>query len=148
MALTWTDINSVVNPAILPTIADLVYKSSPLFIRVRTSNAQRFDGGTNISQPIGYAELNGGPFARGGTFNTDYVQTDTKFFVLPKYYYVNATLYGTDDVLARGPEMAVDFVTSKLANAAGKMAKLIGTDIFLDGLGTNSSTLSIDGLTL
>ncbi len=60
--------------------------------------------------------------------------------------YVNATLYGTDDVLARGPEMAVDFVTSKLANAAGKMAKLIGTDIFLDGLGTNSSTLSIDGL--
>ncbi len=43
--------------------------------------------------------------------------------------------------------MAVDFVTSKLANAAGKMAKLIGTDIFLDGLGTNSSTMSIDGLT-
>ena len=41
--------------------------------------------------------------------------------------------------------MAVDFVTSKLANAAGKMAKLIGTDIFLDGLGTGSSTLSIDG---
>lgn len=51
----------------------------------------------------------------------------------------------TDDVLARGPEMAVDFVTSKLANAAGKMAKLIGTDLFLDGQGTGSSTLSVDG---
>jgi hypothetical protein len=147
MALTWTDINSVVNPLILPTVADLVYKSSPLFIRVRSSNAQRFDGGTTINQPIGYAELNGGPFSRGSTFNTDYVQTDTRFTVNPKYYYVNVTLYGTDDVLAKGPEMAVDFVTGKLANAAGKMAKLIGTDVFLDGLGTASSTLSIDGLT-
>lgn len=140
------DINGKVNPAILPAIADLVYKSSPLFIRVRTSNAQRFDGGVSIRQNIGYAELNGGPFARGGTFNTDYVTTDTAFVVSPKYYYVNVTLMGTDDVLARGPEMAVDFVTSKLANAAGKMAKLIGTDIFLDGLGTNSSPLSTDGL--
>lgn len=40
---------------------------------------------------------------------------------------------------------AVPFVGSKIANAAGKMAKLIATDMYLDGLGTGSSTLSIDG---
>ena len=49
-------------------------------------------------------------------------------------------------MLARGPNEAVPFVGSKLANAAGKMAKLIATDMYLDGLGTLSSTLSIDGL--
>lgn len=41
---------------------------------------------------------------------------------------------------------AVPFVGSKIANAAGKMAKLLGTDMWLDGLGTNSSTLSVDGM--
>jgi hypothetical protein len=40
---------------------------------------------------------------------------------------------------------AVPFVGSKLANAAGKMAKLLATDMYLDGLGTNSSTKSVDG---
>jgi hypothetical protein len=40
---------------------------------------------------------------------------------------------------------AVPFVGSKIANAAGKMAKLIATDMYLDGLGTGSSTLSVDG---
>lgn len=146
MALTWEDLNSKVQDKIIPTVADLVYKSSPLFIRVRTQNGQQFDGGIQIRQPIGYAELNGGAFGRGQTFNTDYVQTDTAFAVAPKMYYVNVTLYGTDDVLARGPMQAVPFVGSKLANAAGKMAKLVATDLYLDGLGTNSSTLQIDGL--
>ncbi len=145
MALTWGDLNSKVQDKIVPSVADLVYKSSPVFIRIRTQNGQQFDGGIKIRQGIGYAELNGGAFGRGGTFNTDYVQTDTAFAVDPKFYYVNITTYGTDDVLARGPMQAVSYMGSKLANASGKMAKLVATDMYLDGLGTNSSTLSVDG---
>jgi hypothetical protein len=145
MALTWEDLNGKVQDKIIPTVADVVYKSSPVFVRIRTNNGQQFDGGIKIRQNIGYAELNGGPFGRGETFNTDYVQTDTAFAVDPKFYYVNVSLYGTDDVLARGPMQAVPFVGSKLANAAGKMAKLIATDMYLDGLGTSSSTKSVDG---
>lgn len=82
------------------------YKSSPVFIRIRTQNGQQFDGGVKIRQNIGYAELNGGPFSRGQSFNTDYVPTDTAFQVDPKFYYVNITLYGTDDVQQR---TCVDF---------------------------------------
>jgi len=145
MALTWEDLNSKLQDHIIPAVADTVYKAAPTFVRLRTSNAQRFEGGLKIRHGIGYAELNGGPFQRGGTFTTDYVQTDSAVEVSPKYYYVNVTLFGTDDVLARGPEMAVDFAASKLANASAKMAKLIGTDLFLDGQGTGSSTLSVDG---
>jgi len=113
---------------------------------MRTSQAERFEGGKTIIHPIMYAELNGAAFARGGTFDTNYVQTDTALQVNVKYYYVNATLYGTDNVLNRGPEAAMSYVGSKFVNAAGKMAKLIGTDLFLDGQGTNSSTIQLDGL--
>ena len=85
MTLTWGDLNGKVHDDIVPTVADLVYKSSPIFIRIRTQNAQQFDGGVTIRQNIGYAELNGGAFGRGGTFNTDYVPTDTAFYVNPKF---------------------------------------------------------------
>ena len=92
-----------------------------------------------------YAELKGGAFTRGGTFDISYVQSDTALEINPKYYYVNATLFGTDDVLNRGPESAMSYVESKLVNAAGKMAKLLGTDLFLDGQGTNSQVIQLDG---
>jgi hypothetical protein len=69
MALTWGDLNGKVQDKIVPTVADVVYKSSPVFIRIRTQNGQQFDGGIKIRQNIGYAELNGGPFSRGQSFN-------------------------------------------------------------------------------
>ena len=93
-----------------------------------------------------YAELRGGAFTRGGTFDISYVQTDTALEVNVKYYYVNATLFGTDNVLNRGPEAAMSYVETKLVNAAGKMAKLLGTDLFLDGTGQNSAIIQLDGL--
>lgn len=92
-----------------------------------------------------YAELKGGSFSRGSSFDTSYVQTDTAMFFNPKYYWVSATLYGTDGVLNRGPNAAMSYVESKMVNAAGKMAKLIGTDAYLDGQGTNSNITAIDG---
>lgn len=68
MALTWGDLNGKLQDKIIPTVADVIYKSSPVFIRIRTNNGQQFDGGNYIRQNIGYAELNGGPFGRGQTF--------------------------------------------------------------------------------
>lgn len=145
MALTYTDITAVTNKHIVPRMVDSVYKSSPVFTRLRTNNMERFEGGTAIRHPIMYAELKGGHFTRGQTFDTSYVQTDTALEVQVKYYYVNITLFGTDNVLARGPESAMSYVESKMVNAAGKMAKLLGTDIWLDGQGTGSTTGQIDG---
>lgn len=146
MALTWGDINGKVNPHIVPRLVDNVYKSSPILTRLRTRNAERFEGGTSYRLPIIYAELNGDAFARGGQFNIAAVPTDTAVEVSPKFYYVNITLFGTDGVLARGPDAAMNYVESKMVNASGKMAKLLGTALFLDGQGTNSSVLHLDGL--
>jgi hypothetical protein len=77
MALTWDDVTGKVNKHIIPRLVDNVYKSSPVFTRLRTRNAERFEGGTSFRHPIAFAELNGGAFQRGGTFNIAYVQTDT-----------------------------------------------------------------------
>lgn len=146
MALTYDDISSKTNKFIVPRLVDNVYKSSPVLTRLRTNNMERFEGGTTIRHPIMYAELKGGAFTRGGTFDISYVQTDTALEVNIKYYYVNATLFGTDNVLNRGPEAAMSYVETKLVNAAGKMAKLLGTDLFLDGTGVNSSIIQLDGM--
>lgn len=145
MALTWDDITGKVNKHIVPKLIDNVYKSSPIFTRLRTRNAERFEGGTSIRQPIAFAKLNGGAFQRGGTFNIAYVQTDTALEVVPKYYYTNITLFGTDNVIARGPDAAMNYVESKMVNASGRMAELLGTDVFLDGTGVSSATINLDG---
>lgn len=145
MALTYDDLTSKTNKFIVPRLVDNVYKSSPVLTRLRTKNMERFEGGTKITHPIMYAQLKGGAFTRGGTFDITYVQTDTALEVNVKYYYVNATLFGTDNVLNRGPEAAMSYVESKLVNAAGKMALLLGTDLFLDGQGTNSGIINLDG---
>lgn len=47
----------------------------------------------------------------------------------------------------RGPEAAMSYVESKLVNAAGRMAQLLGTDIFLDGQGQQSAVINLDGFT-
>jgi hypothetical protein len=146
MALTYDDISSKTNKFIVPRLVDNVYKSSPIFTRLRTQNMERFEGGTSIKHPIMYAELKGGPFTRGGTFDISYVQTDTALEVNVKYYYVSATLYGTDNVINRGPDAAMSYVEGKMVNAAGKMAKLLGTALFLDGQGTGSQVIELDGL--
>lgn len=85
MALTYDDITSKTQRFIVPKLVDNIYKASPVFTRLRTQNAERFEGGIAISQPIMYAELRGGAFTRGGTFDISYVQTDTALQVLPKY---------------------------------------------------------------
>jgi hypothetical protein len=146
MALTYDDLTSKTNKFIVPRMVDEVYKSSPLFTRLRTRNMERFEGGSTIRHPIMYAKLKGGAFTRGASFDTSYVQTDTALEVNVKYYYVNVTLFGVDNVLNRGPESAMSLVESKMVNAAGRMADLLGGDIFLDGQGTNSSAIALDGL--
>ena len=146
MALTWDDVTSKTNKFIVPRMVDEVYKSSPVFTRLRTKNMERFEGGSSIRHAIMYAKLKGGPFTRGGSFDTSYVQTDTALEVNVKYYYVSATLFGVDNVLNRGPEAAMSLVESKMVNASGQMANLLGTDIFLDGQNTNSGPTALDGL--
>lgn len=144
--LTYDDITAGTQRHIVPNLVDTVYKVSPLLTRLRTNNKENFEGGLKVTQPIMYAKLKGGAYTRGMTFDTSYVQTDTSIEVLMKHYYVNVTLFGTDNVLNRGPESAFSLVESKMINASGRMAELLATDLYLDGQGTGSSAIQLDGL--
>jgi hypothetical protein len=75
MALTWTDVNGKTNDKIIPLLVDEVYKASPTFTRIRTRNAERFEGGNTLKQPIMYAKLRGGSNARGATFDIAWTNT-------------------------------------------------------------------------
>lgn len=143
--LTYGDIDGKTNKFIVPRLVDNVYKASPVLTRIRSRNQEKFEGGLSIKHPIMYAELKGGAFGRGATFDTSYVTTDTALEVNIKNYYVNVTLYGTDNVLARGPEAAMSHVESKMVNASGKMAKLLATAFYGDGQGVITQPLEIDG---
>ena len=146
MTLTFDDVTSKTNNYIVTRSVDIVYKSSPVLTRFRTNRMERFEGGTFIQHQVMYQRLKGGAFNRGGSFDTSYVQTDTALTVNIKYYYVGMTLYGQDGVLNRGPEAAMLLVENKMANASLRMAELLGTDLFLDGQGTNSASNQLDGL--
>jgi hypothetical protein len=130
--VTVADINAFTNRHIVPKMTDVVYKESPLFVRM--INKQKvFPGGTSIVRPIGYAKLNGGAYSKGENFNTTYVQTDAAFEVTMKSYYVNVTLYGLDDVTNRGPEAAFGLAETKMANASMRMAELLAKAFYGDG---------------
>ena len=155
MALTTTDLTAYTEQYIVPRTTDVVFKPSPLFVRMLNRRRMKFEGGLYIQRPLIYAELNGDWFGKGATFNTAYVTTDTSVQVNIKQTYVNITLYGTDDILNGGREAAYSIVESKFANASMKMAKLIATALYQDGqttgltspyTGALSGPLSLDGL--
>jgi len=151
MSLSLVDVTAYTNKYIVPKSTDVIYKNSPVFTRLHTRNAERFDGGTTIQRPIIFAELIGGTFTKGSTFDISAVNTDTAFWVNPKGYWVNISLYGYEDILNRGPEAAFSQVETKMLNASMKMSKLLSIDMYNDGgntraAGSNSSTTqALDG---
>jgi hypothetical protein len=154
MALSLAGLNAYTNAYIVPKAFNVVYKYSPLFIRARTRNNYKFQGGRQIQQPIVPFKLKGAPFGRGASLDTSWVNTETAYQVQIKYYYVSVVLLGADGVLNMGPDAALSQVELKIANAAALMGEMIATDLYLSGLnnanvstnvGQDSGTLSVDG---
>ncbi len=156
MSLSIAELNSYTTINIVPRTTDVIFKKSPLLVRMINRNTINFDGGMSIQRPIMFAELNGDFFAKGDTFNIAYVTTDTAFAVNMKYAYVSIFLPGTDDVLNRGPHAAFSQVELKFANASAKMAKILAQGMYKDGQsaagsagvtsGVLSTSTAVDGL--
>jgi hypothetical protein len=137
--LTYNDLTSKTVDKIVPRIVDSVFKNSPVLTRLKNKRRFQFEGGLTIRHNIMYAPLKGGSYQRGQAFDTSAVQTDTALYFNVKQYYVNVTLYGSDQVLNRGPEGALSFIGSKMINASGTMAQLLAINLYGDG-GLNGST--------
>lgn len=129
MALLWDDITAVTHQLIVPNTINIVYKSSPLLIRLRTRMKHDFTGGRTIVEPISYAQVPAGAFGRGATFGTTPTQTETGLEFKIAYYRAEVSLYGTDVTLNMGPNAVMNFATNKMINAAGAMGKALATDL-------------------
>jgi len=145
MALSLVEVNAFTTQYIVPKSTDVIYKNSPVFTRLHTKNMERFNGGLYIQRPIIFGELNGDAVGRGQAFNIDYVQTDTALVNQMKLYYVNISLYGFDSILNDGELAILNQVETKFLNASLKMGKLLGVNMYLDGL-TAGRANQLDGL--
>lgn len=158
MALSLQEINAYTTQEIVPRTTDVIFKKSPLLVRLLNRNMVNFDGGLYIQRPLMYQNLNGGFFSKGDTFNIAAVVTDTAVTVNMKYAYVSIFLSGTDDVLNRGRNAAFSQVELKFANASATMAQILAQSLYQDGQtaagdsglvgspGVLSTSQSIDGL--
>lgn len=142
MALALTELNAFVLNMLVPKTTDVIYKGSPAFTRLRTKNAQRFQGGIQIQRPLIVGELNGDAVGRGEAFNIDAVVTDTALVNNMKLYAVNISLYGFDSMQNDGAASAFGQVESKFVNAGLKMAKLLATNMWLNEIGARAKHIS------
>jgi|SRR6185312_8656850 len=144
--MAYNDLNAITVQDIEPQMVDTFFKSSPGFALLKDKCYAKFAGGVFIQIPIMYAPLNGGPTGRGGTFDTSYVQTTQALTFNIKEYWVNATLFGYDNMINVGDAAILSNLETKMADAAETMAFKMGTDMWLDGQGQSSSSIALDGL--
>lgn len=152
--LSLTSYNAYTNAYIVPRAFNVIYKHSPLFVRARTKNNFRFEGGKFVQQPIVPFKLVGSSFGRGSNLNTSWVNTETAYTVNVVFYYVSVVLMGIDGVFNMGDEAALSQAELKIANAAALMGELLSIDLYLSGtananvitnLGQDSDSLSLPG---
>lgn len=142
MALTITDINAYTHNYIVPRCTDVVFKRSPVFTRLSTRNAQRFEGGLQIWRPIIVASLPGDSITRGQTLTFSYAPTESALVVNMKGYAVGVKLYGWDSMLNQGPLAVFKQVELKFQNASARMAEILATDMYLDDTGARAAKLT------
>lgn len=146
MSLALTELNAFTHQEIVRRTTEVIFKQSPLFVRLMGRNMIKFQGGTQIQRPLIFAELNGDFFSKGDTFNIAYVQTDTALLANMKQAYINVTLYGTDDILNGGRNSAFSQVETKFTNASLTMAKKLAQALYKDGQSTQADVTTSGGL--
>ena len=127
---------------IAPRSTDIIYAASPVFTRLSTRNAEKFTGNSRIRRPVIVGELNGDFMARGEGVNIDFVTTDAALAVNMTVAWVNITLYGFDAMNNDGPEAIFNQVEMKFLNASMKMAKILATNMWLNGQGARTKYLN------
>ena len=142
MALALTELDAYVYQKIVPKTTDVIYASSPTFVRFEQQNAERFSGNTRVQRPIIVGELNGDFMGRGETMNINFVTTDSAITCDMKVAWVNITLYGYDAMNNTGPEAIFNQVEMKFLNASMKMAKILAQNMYLPGQGARSKYLN------
>jgi len=131
MSLQLPDLQAYVTNMVVPRATDIIYKNSPVFVRLHTNQMERFTGGLQIQRTIIVGKLLGGAFGRGAAFPLDFVTTESALLVDMKGYGLNITIYRWDGMKNRGAASVFNQVSLKFENAAQRMVEMLATDMYL-----------------
>ncbi len=145
--MDWLDeLNTSTHIDIVPGVTDNVFLNDPVLAMLRAQQLEMFKGGTKIQENFLYAPMNGGAYAKGGTFNLDRRQTVTGGQFDPKLYYVNVTEFKEDiQIFNKGQEAVFKLVDVDMQNAALTMSAILAVDLYNEGQ-TASRILRLNGL--
>jgi hypothetical protein len=139
MALDLNQISSITERKFIPKLVDNIFDSDPLLQRLKKKSYKSVAGGTEIVQPLMYAQLSAAGWYQGAdTLST----TDNETFTGAKYQwkqlYANITISGRDERMNSGDAAIVDFVKSKTMLAEKTLVDQLGDGIYSDGTNTKS----------
>lgn len=137
-------ITTLVDRYILPTITDNVYNSNPLIHRIMRSNKKIVQGGLQIEAPLMLSDFTAGGFYSGldllNMVPQDTLRTAAWSW---KQAFVPLVFDGLTLLKTDSPSAIANIIQQQSQQAGMKMAEILGTAIYGDGL---TDPKSIDGL--
>jgi hypothetical protein len=127
-----------------PGLVDNFYGSAPLLARLRSKDATRLRGGSEIRENFIYANFTAGSYGRGDTFDTGTKEFSTAMVFNWKFSYGAINLDVIDIDLNDSPEQTFDIVEAAMENAELSLINDASDQIFADG--TGNAGKDMDGL--
>lgn len=146
MAVPIPGINAYTHNLIVQKATDLVYQSSPVFVRLSKQKRNTFRGGLLIQRPIIVGKLAGKAVGPGEGAPADIVTTETALRVAMRLYLVNVPLLGFNAMANDGDLAVFKEVDLKFANASAFMAEMLAQDLYLTSttLGRDRNLLGLE----
>jgi len=137
-------ITSLIDRFLFDQIVDNVYNSNPLFFRLNAARKKMVQGGTQIEAPVLLSDFTAGGFYQGLDVLNMVPQDTAKTMVVGwKQAYVPIVIDGLSLIQTDSPAAIANIVQMQTAQAQMKMAEILGTGIYADGI---ADPTSLDGL--
>lgn len=134
MPLTYDQLSAITLRKIMPKLVDNIFDSNPKLQRAKKKYYTKVDGGTSISQPLGYAQVSSSGWYSGAeTLNT----TDNDVMTAAEYswkqIYANITLNRMDELKNMGDSAKLNLVKQKTQIAEKTIMDQLGTGLYNAG---------------
>lgn len=141
-------VNTIATKRIIPGVADIVFKNSPLLAFFRKNSLMPYYGGPSWQENAMYDLLPPVSYNVGDSFDISQKQIATGLTVTPRYYNVPVSAYIEKlKVEMNGLESVFSYVDLLLQNAALALSAKLSNDLYRNGQGLGSIAASnINGL--
>lgn len=137
--MTWDNVSAITQRKIMPKLVDNIFESNPLLLRLKEKSYESVDGGTEIDQPLNYAQnSSGGWYSGSDTLSTTDSQIITAAAYQWKHLYENITILGTEEIKNSGDSAKIKLAKSKMEIAEKTMKDRLGTGLYSSGTDAKS----------